>query len=55
MPKIERLSDTQIIDIYGTVYSAKAPDNQEIMKKINEIIDVVNALTEKLQGKEGEL
>ena len=43
---IEFLHDRPIMDQFGNCYGSAVPSNFEMMKKINEIIEVVNNLQE---------
>lgn len=45
---IEQLHEYGIIDSYNNCYGMSAPDNFEIMEKINELIDEVDRLKKKL-------
>jgi predicted small metal-binding protein len=46
---IKHLSERIIEDRYGCVYGASAPNNRELMDKINELIEEVNKLKTKLE------
>ena len=45
---IEQLHEQDICDRDGNLYAMQAPGNFELMKKINELVDEVNRLKEKL-------
>ena len=45
---IKQLHEQSICDRDGNHYGHRAPSNFELMKKINELIDEVNRLKEKL-------
>lgn len=45
---IEQLHLQSICDIDGNHYGHRAPSNFELMEKINELVDEVNRLKEKL-------
>jgi predicted small metal-binding protein len=46
---IEHLSERIIKDQYGCAYASSAPSSQDLMQKINELIDEVNKLKTKLE------
>lgn len=45
---IEQLHEHTICDKYDNAYGVHAPSNFELMKKINELVEEVNRLKEKL-------
>ena len=45
---IEQLHEQGICDSYGNIYGMSAPSNWELMEKINELVEEVNRLKEKL-------
>lgn len=49
MIMIEHLSERIIKDQYGCAFTASAPDNWDLMQKINELIEEVNKLKTKLE------
>ena len=46
---IEHLSERIIKDQYGCAYASSAPSSQDLVDKINELIDEVNKLKTKLE------
>jgi len=46
---IEQLHEHGIIDSYGHCHGMSAPNNFEIMEKINELVEEVNRLKEKFE------
>ena len=46
---IEQLREEGICDRYGNLYGMSAPSNFELMRKINELVEEVNRLKEKLK------
>ena len=46
---IKQLHEQAICDIYGKHYGHRAPSNFELMEKINELVEEVNKLKEKLE------
>ena len=44
---IEQLYEEGICDREGNLYGMNAPNNFELMRKINELVDEVNRLKEK--------
>jgi hypothetical protein len=51
---IKHLSEQIILDRIGNGYTASAPDNWDLMDKINELIDEVNKLKTKLEKENNE-
>lgn len=51
---IEHLSERIIKDQYGCAYASSAPTSQDIVDKINELIDEVNKLKTKLEEEKDE-
>lgn len=45
---IEKLEEQPICDYYGNCYGSRAPSEFEMMEKINELIDEINTIKEKL-------
>ena len=45
---IEKLNEHPIRDYYGNCYGSRAPSDFEMMEKINELIDEINTIKEKL-------
>lgn len=46
---IEQLYEEEICDRDGNLYGMSAPSNFELMRKINELVEEVNRLKEKLE------
>lgn len=46
---IEQLYEERICDRDGNLYGMRAPNNWELMEKINELVEEVNRLKEKLE------
>lgn len=46
--RIEKLHESPIMDRDGTIYGTSLPTDSQMYRKINELVDEVNKLKEKL-------